>query len=118
MSFWSSKDVVGTAAAYLVLLTVLLVFSLVFIPLMVLLKAALFFLFLLGIAMVGVTWFMMERCVRREDAERPKSQRVRGGWQGLIAVAYFYRHGLTPMAWTFVAGFIIVFVAYKVLGRL
>ena len=115
MSFWSSKDVGGTVVAYLVLLTVLLLLSPVFIPLIVLLKIALFLLFLLGIVIIGVTWCLMERCVRREDAERPKSQRAPRGWQGLIIVAYFYRHGLTPMAWTFVAGFIIVFITIKLL---
>jgi len=47
--------------------------------------------------------------LRREDAERPEALRVPpGDWRGLLVVWYFNRHGLDPLARTFLVGVILI----------
>ena len=53
--------------------------------------------------------YMMEWRVHREDAERPEELRVPpGDWRGLMVFWYFRRHGLDPLARTFLVGVLLI----------
>lgn len=64
---------------------------------------------LAGFLMAFIGGYRMEWRLHREDAERPQALRVPPGeWRGLPVFWYFKRHGLDPLARTFLIGVIMI----------
>jgi hypothetical protein len=64
---------------------------------------------LAGILMAFIAQYQMQWRLYREDAERPEALRLPpGDWRALLVIWYFKRHGLDPLARTFLIGIILM----------
>lgn len=58
-----------------------------------------------GVPLAFISAYRMQWRLYREDAERPEERRIpKGDWRGLLVFWYFARHGLDPLARTFLIG--------------